>query len=52
LVKDSDANEKLVDQTLELMSDESKMKTLSENITKLGISDAAERILKEIEKLV
>lgn len=52
LVKDVDANEQLVEQTLSLMSDESKMKTLSENITKLGISDAAERILIEIEKLI
>ncbi|NOQ71322.1 MAG: undecaprenyldiphospho-muramoylpentapeptide beta-N-acetylglucosaminyltransferase [Crocinitomix sp.] len=52
LVKDVDANEQLIDQTLSLLSDEAKMKTLSENITKLGISDAAERILIEIEKLI
>ncbi|MFT5821932.1 MAG: UDP-N-acetylglucosamine--N-acetylmuramyl-(pentapeptide) pyrophosphoryl-undecaprenol N-acetylglucosamine transferase [Crocinitomix sp.] len=52
LVKDIDANEHLVDQTLSLLSDEAKMKTLSENIRKLGINDAAERILTEIEKLI
>ncbi len=52
LVKDADANEKLVEETLVLLSDEARMRSLSENITKLGISDAAERILVEIEKLI
>lgn len=52
LVKDEDAIEQLVDQTISLMGDNDKKKTLSNNITKLGISDAAERILKEIEKLI
>ena len=51
LEKDTQKN-KEISGFLELMKDEAKMKALSENITKLGISDAAERILVEIEKLI
>ena len=35
----------------ELMNDESKKKELSDNISKMAISDAAERIVAEILKI-
>jgi len=52
LVKDIHAENQLIDQTIGLLNDSEQMKSLSANIKKLGISDAAERILKEIEKLI
>lgn len=52
LVKDTEATNKLVDEAISLLSDQNKMNALSENIKKLGISDAADRILTEIEKLI
>lgn len=52
LVKDSDAVETLVDTTINLINDENRADALANNIKKLGISDAAQRILAEIEKLV
>jgi len=52
LVKDSEAVENLVDTTINLVNDENRANALANNIKKLGISDAAQRILAEIEKLV
>lgn len=52
LVKDTEATDKLVNEAVSLLSDENRMSALSANIKKLGISDAAERILTEIEKLI
>ena len=52
LVKDSDARARLVDEALALLTDEKKGAELSENIMKMGIPDAAQRILVEIEKLI
>tara|TARA_B110000037_G_scaffold223203_1_gene303880 strand:- start:2307 stop:3398 length:1092 start_codon:yes stop_codon:yes gene_type:complete len=52
LVKDIDAENQLIDQTIGLLNDSEQMKSLSANIKKLSISDAAERILKELEKLI
>jgi len=52
LVKDVDAQEKLVDTTIELLNDEEERKILAVNIKQMGIPDAPERILKEIEKLI
>ena len=52
LVKDVEAENTLVDQTLNLLKDQNRCNELSENIKKLGISDAPDRILKEIEKLI
>lgn len=51
LVKDSEAKEKLMNTAFELMNDESKKKELSENISRMAISDAAERIVSEILKV-
>jgi UDP-N-acetylglucosamine--N-acetylmuramyl-(pentapeptide) pyrophosphoryl-undecaprenol N-acetylglucosamine transferase len=52
LIKDIEAREKLVDEIISTMEDETKSKSLSDNIKKLGIGDATDRILNEIEKLV
>jgi UDP-N-acetylglucosamine--N-acetylmuramyl-(pentapeptide) pyrophosphoryl-undecaprenol N-acetylglucosamine transferase len=48
MIKDSDAKEKLMNVALDLLSDETKQKELSKNISKMSISDAAERIVTEI----
>ncbi len=52
LVKDVEANENLIPEIIKTMDDETKCKSLSENILKLGIDDATDRILVEIEKLI
>lgn len=52
LVKDSEAREKLIPAVLGLLKDEASCQKLATNIKKLGIADAADRILDEIEKLV
>ncbi len=51
LVTDSDARNDLVQTVIMLINDNSKMRTLSENIRELGIPDAADRILAEILKI-
>jgi UDP-N-acetylglucosamine--N-acetylmuramyl-(pentapeptide) pyrophosphoryl-undecaprenol N-acetylglucosamine transferase len=52
LVKDVEAEETMVPEIIKALEDEAQCKSLSENIVKLGIADAPDRILKEIEKLV
>ncbi len=51
MIKDSDANEILIDKTLELIADENKLNFLSKNILKLAQKDSADRIAGEILKL-
>jgi len=51
LVKDVDAVEQLVDKALTTLADDAQCAQLSAEIKKLGIPDAADRILVEIEKL-
>lgn len=48
LVKDNESQEKLMTSAMALLNDESKKKELSLNISKMAISDAAERIVAEI----
>jgi UDP-N-acetylglucosamine--N-acetylmuramyl-(pentapeptide) pyrophosphoryl-undecaprenol N-acetylglucosamine transferase len=50
LVKDSEAKDKLVFMIIELAKDTGKQEELRENIAKLGIADADQRIAKEILK--
>ena len=52
LVKDMDSRENLVAQIIDVLENEEQCKALSKNILKLGIDDAPDRILKEIEKLI
>ncbi|MCG8574273.1 MAG: undecaprenyldiphospho-muramoylpentapeptide beta-N-acetylglucosaminyltransferase [Flavobacteriales bacterium] len=51
LVKDVESREKLIPIILEVMENNEHRQKLSEEILKLGIADASDRILKEIEKL-
>jgi UDP-N-acetylglucosamine--N-acetylmuramyl-(pentapeptide) pyrophosphoryl-undecaprenol N-acetylglucosamine transferase len=48
LVKDADAKAKLMDTAMILMENESEKQKLSNNIKKMAITDAAERIVREI----
>lgn len=51
LVKDAVAIEELVEEALNLLSNEEQCRQLALEIRKLGVQDAADRILIEIEKL-
>lgn len=51
LVRDAEAKEKLIPTALELIADEKRLKTLSENILKLAQKDSAKRIAEEVMKL-
>ncbi len=52
LIKDNDAKEKLVSTIIALAKDEGKQNELKENIGRLAVTDADERIAKEILKLI
>lgn len=52
MIKDVVANEQLVVKTLELIKNEEKLKTLSENILKMAEIDSADRIAEEVIKLI
>jgi len=52
LIKDADAGTQLVDKALEMIVNEKELKKLSDNIFKLGEKDSAERIAKEVLKLI
>jgi UDP-N-acetylglucosamine--N-acetylmuramyl-(pentapeptide) pyrophosphoryl-undecaprenol N-acetylglucosamine transferase len=50
MVKDSEAREKLVNTVIELCRDKGRQQQLKENIGRLAVVDAADRIAKEILK--
>jgi UDP-N-acetylglucosamine--N-acetylmuramyl-(pentapeptide) pyrophosphoryl-undecaprenol N-acetylglucosamine transferase len=52
MIFDSNAKEKLVRESIALMNDEHRKEILSLNIKKMGIPDAADRIVDEILKAV
>ena len=52
IVKNSEANEKLVEKVIELSKNISEQKKLTENITKLAYTKADEQIAEEIIKLI
>ena len=52
MISDSQAKDKLVPAAIDLAKDEQRRKSLSEEIGKLGITDADERIAEEILKQV
>ena len=51
-VKDADAPAQLVSLTLQTVADDAKLQSLSEHIARLAMPDAAERIAKEVLKLI
>ena len=52
MIKDIDAKDKLMTQAHALLNDEIRKKELAENISKMAIADAAERIVGEILKAI
>lgn len=50
-IKDSEAEEKLIDSAIKLVNDEPKLKTLSGNIKKLAFNNSANVIAEEVCKL-
>lgn len=52
LITDKEAIEKLIDKTIELLSNERKQKELISNIGDLAITNSAERIVKEIIEII
>ena len=50
MVADKDAVAKGMARALKLLADGERLKTLSRNILRLGIADAAERVVRQIEK--
>ncbi|MDD4515346.1 undecaprenyldiphospho-muramoylpentapeptide beta-N-acetylglucosaminyltransferase [Massilibacteroides sp.] len=52
MVRDSEANEKLIDTALELIQDQDRLKSLSTNIAQLAERNSAERIVDEIVKII
>ena len=50
MVADKEAVAKGMTRALELLSDAERRKTLSRNILRLGMADAAERVVRQIEK--
>lgn len=51
MVKDVEAKEKLITEVLNLINDENKIKSLSENIKGMALRDSAKIIAKEVLKL-
>ncbi len=52
LVRDAEAHDKLIDEALNLLSDQSRRSKLSKNIAAMGKPNAAADIVTEIEKLI
>ncbi len=52
LIKDDEAMGKLIPTALEIINDENKLKSLSENIIKMAHPDATDKIVDEVIKLV
>jgi UDP-N-acetylglucosamine--N-acetylmuramyl-(pentapeptide) pyrophosphoryl-undecaprenol N-acetylglucosamine transferase len=52
IVRDSEAKEKMVDMLFDLAKDKSQQETLKQNISKLTVTDADQRIVTEILKSI
>ena len=50
LVSDKEAVAKGMEKAMILLGDKARLQTLSRNISKLGVADAAERVVRQIEK--
>ena len=50
MVRDAEAVAKAMEVAQELLADKERLATLSRNISSLGIADAAERVVRQIEK--
>ena len=52
MVKDKEGAEKMFQTALDLLNNEEKLASLSKNVGKLGMKDAAQKIAKEVLKLI
>ena len=52
LIKDIDANSKLIPEVLRIIQDKTLLEELSRNILKMALPDSANKIVTEIEKIV
>lgn len=52
MVRDADAVERAMDEALKLLSDKEQLDLLRRNIASLAIADSAERIVREIQKML
>lgn len=52
MVKDKEGAKKMFQTALDLLNDEAKLQSLSENVRKLGMKNAADTIAKEVLKLI
>ena len=52
MVRDADAVECAIDEALSLLANPEKLQSLAQNIAHLAISDSADRIVSEIEKVI
>jgi UDP-N-acetylmuramate--alanine ligase len=52
LITDKDAGKELIDKSLKLVHDDKRLLELSENILKMALPDAANKIVNEIERIV
>jgi UDP-N-acetylglucosamine--N-acetylmuramyl-(pentapeptide) pyrophosphoryl-undecaprenol N-acetylglucosamine transferase len=50
MVRDAEAVAKGMERALALLADKEHLQQLSKNIMKLGVADAAERVVRQIEK--
>ena len=52
MVTDADAGSQLVDTMLDTVADQERISSLGENVKKMALVDAAERITDEVEKII
>ena len=52
MVSDADASSQLVDMMLATVTDSERIATLGENVSKMALHDAAERIVDEVAKII
>jgi len=52
LITDANASTTLIKTCIDLLNDESQIKSLGNNISQLAITDAAEKIATEVIKLI
>ncbi len=52
MVRDADASDSLVNTMLSTVTDEEKIATLSRNVERMALRDAAERIVDEVDRII
>jgi len=52
MVRDADASDNLVNTMLSTVTDEEKIATLSRNVERMALRDAAERIVDEVDRII